>query len=180
MTENCPNCDYSLHGLPDQHRCPECAFAFSRDAEVIRCGNRIPIFLSCMYGILLLFYVTDAVNEGVSDVWGVLTIAGFGATLLVSLLFLKRRRRAVFGEVGFELIGWNAPVRIFAWCDVERVEYAEFLGNARIVKANGEERVVIESDFFGSDKKVRTFVSSANDWLARYRGESEGADDPKA
>ena len=34
--DQCPNCDYSLNRLPDEHHCPECGFAYTKDAQVFR------------------------------------------------------------------------------------------------------------------------------------------------
>ena len=38
--ESCPVCGYSLEGLPDRHRCPECGFEYARDTEVFRRVDR--------------------------------------------------------------------------------------------------------------------------------------------
>lgn len=35
MIAACPVCYYSLEGLPDTHNCPECGFAYQRDATLI-------------------------------------------------------------------------------------------------------------------------------------------------
>ena len=34
--DQCPNCDYSLLGLPDTHHCPECGFEYTKDSQVFR------------------------------------------------------------------------------------------------------------------------------------------------
>lgn len=36
---HCPECGYSLQGLPARHRCPECGFAYDEDTQVWRPTN---------------------------------------------------------------------------------------------------------------------------------------------
>jgi len=35
--ENCPQCEYSLQGLPEEGACPECGSAYDRSAIILRC-----------------------------------------------------------------------------------------------------------------------------------------------
>lgn len=36
---HCPECGYSLQGLPPRHRCPECGFAYDENTQVWRPNN---------------------------------------------------------------------------------------------------------------------------------------------
>ena len=169
-----------MKGLPDRHHCPECGFAYSRDVEVIPCGSRTPLILAIVGGIGCLGGVGSTMTHGLTDVWSVIKVIGFGSMFITYLLQVRRRRRTVLDDEGIVLIGCDAPVTRFTWRDIDQVEYARLGGGVRIIATNAAGRVGIESEFFGSDRKVRTFVASANEWLARYRGKSEGVDEPTA
>lgn len=48
MLDTCPQCAYSLHGLPDDHACPECGLRYDRESEVYKHVNPKAIFMGLL------------------------------------------------------------------------------------------------------------------------------------
>ena len=44
MIDRCPQCGYSLAGLPSNHRCPECGLAYDEDSEVYKHSRPLELF----------------------------------------------------------------------------------------------------------------------------------------
>lgn len=51
MLAACPQCDYSLQGLPEDHACPECGLRYDRESEVYKHLNPKALFAG-MLGFL--------------------------------------------------------------------------------------------------------------------------------
>jgi len=51
MLDTCPQCGYSLQGLPENHACPECGLRYDRDSEVYKHLNPVSLFAG-MLGFL--------------------------------------------------------------------------------------------------------------------------------
>jgi len=56
MIERCPSCGYSLTGLPDVHRCPECSLEYVKESRAVRwrCTHAI-VALSIGSAITFIF-----------------------------------------------------------------------------------------------------------------------------
>src|SRR5262245_51192294 len=61
LLQQCPICDYSLRGLPVEHRCPECGVEFNRQWEILEASNiqssRWPLLRFFNLGLLFLFLI---------------------------------------------------------------------------------------------------------------------------
>lgn len=75
MLTNCPICNYSLTGLPDQHRCPECGYDYDRDSRMVDLSLPFQRFLPYVYGALAI--------------WGAYLLwqQGIGMALIMGSLF---------------------------------------------------------------------------------------------
>jgi len=49
----CPECGYSLRGLPEKHRCPECVFAYSPDMLVFQARARVSWLRLAVWALVL-------------------------------------------------------------------------------------------------------------------------------
>ena len=80
--ERCPQCEYSLEGLPDNHRCPECGFAYqSKSFRVFRQRGYFwlyaggAVFMLCFVGAYCLILGRVAIHMLVySAVFAVVSI----------------------------------------------------------------------------------------------------------
>ncbi len=59
--ETCPVCEYSLQGLPDHHRCPECGYQYDKDTTIIREADRrmaIPFAFAAVWLLIAIVFIT--------------------------------------------------------------------------------------------------------------------------
>jgi len=167
LEERCPRCDYSLAGLPDKHRCPECGFEYERRMLVIRQSSRYTF----IYVGLAVFCVIGVIPPLL--IGGRMLLLAFNsvcvAGMFLSFAHLRRRNRAVLSSRGFSLISRNGPPREFRWREVGAVEYKSFGGGVTVRGTDGNKLHEIPAEFFGSQRKVRQFLAAADEWRARYR-----------
>jgi hypothetical protein len=106
LLERCPFCDYSLQGLPTEHRCPECGQPFDRRWRVF---PGVPAWRSADFlgGVMLLVLMPVFLLRGaLRSSWPianvipvVLPFAGLWALLAVQIV-RKLRKPRVFVAVG--------------------------------------------------------------------------------
>ena len=123
----CPQCKYSLTGLPAQHRCPECGLFYDLNSRVWR--NRFPkksiVVPICCTAVVLAFVVT-AMIRGYSQSSIVVLLEAIAIPLGVvgSLLLVRDARHgllvATLPEGLFVRIGKPTGV-LYPWEDIEHV-----------------------------------------------------------
>lgn len=69
----CPNCSYALHGLPEAHRCPECAFEYDEATIVFKPSRPWMTYVGTLGFAALLIYFYGPMVFG-------LTVGALGQT----------------------------------------------------------------------------------------------------
>src|SRR5215510_2311132 len=82
MLTTCPECTYDLRGLPLNHACPECGFAYDEHTAVWRA--RCPAYAYAMPLILLAMLIYTGHAYWSNLVWWQVGIFIIGGLLLLS------------------------------------------------------------------------------------------------
>jgi len=186
ILECCPICEYSLRGLPDPHRCPECGFEYDRAMQVIRQSAKLSA-LEFAWVSVFLFFVALAVAAGRNlSLWQYLKLGLFAVVAISAWRVIRgRRNKAILWLGGMVLVGRESGPERFSWKQVESINYRRFGGAAQLIASGGTTITDIEQDFFGSNAKTLAFIRAAKEWRAQYedafarqrsRGDSSQAD----
>ena len=111
--ENCPQCEYSLQGLPEEGICPECGWSYDRGAVIVRCRGWAVQFNSYVLGIVGAIAATIATlmlltaHSKISNLAQVITMFVFVAVMSAITLI----DRATSPRVGDWLL-WITPAGI--------------------------------------------------------------------
>ena len=162
---NCPQCGYSLQGLPASHRCPECGLQYTRDVRVFRAGVKVlpsAILLLCFIAQVFWVLIRGLPESGL--VTTCLVVLWLGAMAGFWGLFLWRRAEVHVTPVGVEF--WNIPGAplMFAWDEIEEVKWSFVTGELVFDLADGSKRRLLGDGFFGSHRKTKEFVRIVNAW----------------
>lgn len=143
----CPRCDYDLTGLPDEHICPECGFAYDKHAISIRLSARKEYRKALVFGVIyMLFWVglrqlgSFAVPVGV--------LFGFVIVFLVMLLFQFWKYRTVADRMiltreGFMFHSPTGTTPPVPWSEVKSARCSWWDGQLRIDRPNHYEPLTI-------------------------------------
>ena len=96
----CPNCEYSLTGLPDRARCPECGFLYDRRSQVFRqAGARAILIIGAGCGFIALSVVAGLLERGLgAECWSLIVV---GLTMVLGQWAFVRGKRNK--QVAFEI-----------------------------------------------------------------------------
>lgn len=146
QTRKCPNCKYSLIGLPTEHSCPECGFDYDPSAIVIRLKPQRHDWRQVVYGILLLgIMYLGVIQRGYStDVRALVAIVG--VSIVVSLFRLFRihseSQSIKINRLGIEVDDAALAVGIIRWKSVKSVKYSPLRG-ALIIRGVSRDRLCV-------------------------------------
>lgn len=100
LLQYCPRCGYQVRGLPIEHRCPECAFAFDRRWRVFGGATMYPHRawwqkpgFALLVILMPMFVLMGAVSAMLRQGWP-LTVP-LGAALLIGLMVARQPRRFI-------------------------------------------------------------------------------------
>jgi predicted RNA-binding Zn-ribbon protein involved in translation (DUF1610 family) len=135
LLQQCPFCDYTLRGLPVEHRCPECGEEIDRRSTVF--GARFPWSSRTMRGrianvtilvagVIILLNLVSNIRTNHWILISILCAILLAMTLVVSVLN-EVRKPAVFiavGPIGVLLCNHRTKHRrLYEWSRVDDVSY---------------------------------------------------------
>ncbi len=154
MIDCCPMCKYCLAGLPDEHTCPECGFAYERDSEVIQASVPTWLLFTCS-GVVLAIGTT---------IWiwrNRLLVFLLGAYSLVEALWH-------WGRPGNMVLVSRRSIRIFRYGRDEESHDMALVGSAKwswvtgrvtIQREDGGVLARIPSRLLNSNRRAKQLVS---------------------
>lgn len=125
--KQCPNCDYSLYGLPKDGLCPECGCAFEKDAVCF------PVRVSAghaIYGLLLVSLILVFLAKGFYWVWSNFAVKLLVIVVAADLLrqmwmfrqYYYRRQYLLVSRTGLEWLQNGMPRMLIKWTDIRRID----------------------------------------------------------
>ncbi len=145
----CPECDYSLRGLPAGHGCPECGFAFEPGTQVFH-GYRRPGLLARMLTLVLLAVAVPLATQalfgavsGATTQAELLALIGWGGLVayLLWVVWQRRQRQArwyvLLDSRGITYREGDEEIHI-AGGEVYAAEYSPFSHGILLMNADGK------------------------------------------
>jgi len=172
--ERCPQCDYSLAGLPDNHHCPECGFEYeSRGFQVFK-RPRLYTYVAFACAAAGLIYGMYLLLGGHREVFSLIWTLGMSCWLVGTLakaLRHSRSNRVALWSGGIVIIPSNDAPQWISWDQVGRIGHSVVHGGMVIHSPDSEKIAAFDAEFLASTGRVKRFLSVAKEWLARYRDE---------
>ncbi len=172
MLTRCPLCNYSLVGLPERHKCPECGFSYDKRMEVLTLALRKQVFWVVASTLVFLGLAAFFASSG-----GLASIPMiFYAIILFYPLYgfyLWRRRqqdKILLWQDGLQVIKKSRPGPVYSWQDIRTAEQSLINGYAILQMRDGDKITLFGRQFFGSHERTGDFVKSINN----RRSESVG------
>ena len=164
MLSRCPLCNYSLIGLPDQHKCPECGFSYDKRMEVLTLALRKHVFWLVAGTLVFLGQAAFFAYRGGSASIPMLTYAIILFYPLYGFYLWRRRQqdKILLWQDGLQVITKARPSPVYSWQDIRVAEQSLINGCAVLHMRDGDRITLFGRQFFGSNQRTRDFVKSIN------------------
>ena len=174
MLARCPACNYSLTGLPDRHKCPECGFSYDKRMEVLMLALRKQVFWIVVCTLALLGLAAFfALRGGLASI-PMITYAMILFYPLYGFYLWKKREhdKILLWQDGLQVIRKSQQSPVYSWHDIQLAKKSVVDGYAFLLLQNGDKVKLFDRKFFGSDRGTRKFVSRINNWKSESAGSS--------
>ncbi len=173
----CPHCKYSLEGLPDIHRCPECGLDYNKNCEVFQASYPFLIFrliLSCMVSFVLLNiwpWISSDYRIFFVVVLGLLWLKVLWGSYHVVLDI--RFPKVVVTPNGLIVIKRYGELTQYSWNEIGNAKWNFRTRGITLLSPHG---MILESfprNYFRDSQCLHRFVESVNGWKQRWEQESK-------
>ena len=159
-------CTYSLAGLPEKHRCPECGLFYERQSSVIQRARLGWLILAIAYGVMLAAGIALLMLRGKISFFLVAAAAGMAGVLW----HLRGPRRMVLvSREKLRIIGREANEEIYAMDRIKAAKWSRVDGAVSIFGTNGELVTRVPQAFLSSAKNTKKIAAVINTY-AGLRG----------
>jgi len=151
-------CRYSLAGLPDKHRCPECGLFYERESSVIERARLGWVILAIAYAVMLATGIALLVLRGVISVW----LAG--AVGVAGVLWRLRgpRRMVLASRERLRIIGRTANEETYPMVRIRAAKWSRVDGAVSIFGTDGELVTRVPQGFLSSNKRAKKLAAVIN------------------
>jgi len=185
----CPQCEYSLRGLPARHRCPECGFEYDEYTRVWKPRRPWAIYVLASFPLMILVLNLSnfRIRAGLSGVWGIaLSVFAVIAVAVCVRRFFRAReanargRYVAIAPAGLMIRIEGEPVTL-PWRNLVKVRHRWWMSQLRIEVddpvLNCRIQPLFEVKLHGftiheivADKDRTAFARAVNEAIQRRRG----------
>jgi len=193
---HCPDCGYSIRGLPDQGHCPECGWEYHQSTRIYHFRrSKLQIVLAILALLFLTLILADITSRLLfSRSLHLLTPISFEfIAIIISWGFLSRGRffhifSKSFHKTGsvtiteHELIFHNPSLRIerhIKYDDIEKIRITGRLSPSASIRVAGKLALLIHSSeiqlngLFKNAKEVEQFTKIVNEKIKEHQQENK-------
>lgn len=168
MLARCPLCNYSLIGLPDRHKCPECGFSYDKRMEVLTLALRTQVFWLVAWTLVFLGLAAFfAYRGGLASIPMIMyAIILFYPLYGFYLWKIRQQNKILLWHDGLQLIRRSKPGPVYLWRDIRVAEQSFVGGHAVLKMRDGDSIALFGRKFFGSHRRTGDFVKRINNRLS--------------
>ncbi len=172
MLSRCPLCNYSLIGLPDRHKCPECGFSYDKRMEVLTPALRKQVFWLVAWTLVFLGQAAFFAYRGGLASIPMLTYAIISFFPLFGFYLWRRRQqdKILLWQDGLQVIKKSKPGPVHSWQDIRVAKQSFINGDAILKMQDGNRITLFDRKFFGSHQRTKDFVKRINNRLSESVG----------
>ncbi len=172
MLTRCPLCNYSLTGLPDQHKCPECGFSYDKRMEVLTAALRTQVSWLVAWTLVFLGLAAFFAYRGGLASIPTITYALILFNPLYGFYIWRKRKqnKILLWQDGLQMIRRSKPGPVYLWQDIRVAEQSFVGGHAVLHMRDGDKIALFGRKFFGSHGRTADFVKRINDRLSELAG----------
>ena len=171
----CPECGYDLHGLPQQHECPECGLVYGRGVRVFRRTPRTSWLELCV-GVVLALWI--AVGFATAPWRGGNSLIVNGVAVACATVFWiiwRRHRRSCYVLLTSEQIVYregNKPRARASLATVREAKYLSFASQVVLLDEKGDLAALLPRLEYPRGHRDRELCAAIN---ATLEGTDRGA-----
>lgn len=143
----CPQCDYNLTGLPDEHTCPECGFAFDAYSTCIRLSARENYRHAQVMIVFWILYFVFVVWRQVGPSRMSASILVLFSLVAVGRLLYESRRiqtaadRMIFARAGLSFYSTTSTSIPIPWSIIKSASCSWVDGSLRIERTDDNDPI---------------------------------------
>lgn len=172
--ERCPQCDYSLKGLPNHHHCPECGFEYeSKEFQVFKQPKPHLVLrtIGVVVGLSCPAYLSVITSSWLVRALMAIVVAG----ALFSVFRRRHRRwmgrRVALWRGGVVILPDDGDLQRISWGQIGTIGRNFVNGGVLIRTPENVKLATFGAEFLGSPRRAVKFIAAAEEWLTRYRAE---------